>query len=107
MYLNDDLTHRTKPELVAILQEMHTVLIGLLWQIEDLRNHDELWVESHFDDTVPMERAQYVHRILMTTCLDAIVSAGYLDDEKDEFDKWVARCDVARAFDGADSVFGI
>jgi len=104
MYLTDDLTHRTKPELIQILKETHAALCGLLWQIEDLRNHDELWVESHFDDTVPMDRAQYVHRVLMTKNVDAIVSAEYLDDERDEFDKWITRCDVARSFVGADAV---
>ena len=105
MYLTDDLTHRTKPELIAIIKAVHEALCGVLWQIEDMRNFDDLLTESHFDDTVPMDRAQYVHRILMTHCIDRIVSAEYLNDERTEFDKWIDRCDVARSFQGAEDVF--
>lgn len=105
MYLNDDLTHRTKPELIAIIKEVHAAMCGLLWQIEDMRNFDEILTESHFDDTVPMDRAQYVHRILMTHNIDKLVSAEYLNDERDEFDKWIDRCDVHNSFVGAEEVF--
>ena len=112
MYLQDDLTHRTKAELVEIIKHTHQALIGLLWQIDDLKNFDDLMYESHFEDTVPFDRAGYMHRVLTTRCVDDIVSAEWLTDPDcgdsygySEFIRFVQRCDVSRAFDGADKLF--
>jgi hypothetical protein len=103
MYVDDSLENVSKEDLIAALKETHAAMCGLLWQIEDMRNFDDLLTESHFDDTVPMDRAQYVHQILMTRTVDGI--AKRLVKEKEEFDKWVTRCDVARSFVDAGKVF--
>lgn len=112
MYLRDDLTHRTKGELLEIIRHTHQALVALLWQIDDLKNFDDLMHESHFEDTVPFDRAQYVHRVLMTRCVDDIVSGEWLTDADcgdsfgySEFVRFVKRCDISRSFDGADKLF--
>jgi len=105
MYLQDDLTHRTKAELVEIIRHTHQALVALLWQIDELKNFDDLRYESHFEDTVPLDRAEYVHRVLMTRCIDDIVSGEWLNDERQEFVKCVKRCDIARSFHGAGKLF--
>jgi hypothetical protein len=112
MYLQDDLTHRTKRELIEVIRHTHQALVALLWQIDDLKNFDDLMYESHFEDTVPFDRAQYVHRVLMTRCVDDIVSGGWLIDADcgdsfgySEFVRFVKRCDISRSFDGADKLF--
>ncbi len=105
MYLQDDWTHRTKAELLEIIKHTHQALVALLWQIDDLKNFDDLMHESHFENTVPLDRAEYVHRVLMSRCIDDIVSAEWLADERQEFVKWVQRCDIARSFAGAERLF--
>jgi hypothetical protein len=112
MYLQDDLANRTKAELVEIIRHMHQALVGLLWQIDDLKNFDDLMYESHFGDTVPFDRAQYVHRALTTRCVDEIVSGEWLTDPDcgdsfgySEFIRFVQRCDIARSFAGAERLF--
>ena len=112
MYLHDDLTHRTKAELVEIIRHTHQALVALLWQIDDLKNFDDLMYESHFEDTVPFDRAEYVHRVLATRCVDDIVSGERLTDSDrgdsfgySEFVRFVQRCDVSRSFHGADNLF--
>lgn len=112
MYLRDDLTHRTKAELVEIIRHAHQALVALLWQIDDLTNIDDSIYESHFKDTVPVDRAEYVHRVLMGRCVDDIVSGEWLTDpdcgdsyRRQEFVKWVQRCDVSRSFAGAGKLF--
>ncbi len=104
MYTEESLDDVSKESLVEMLKETHAALCGLLWQIEDLRNFDDLLTESHFDDTVPMDRAQYVHKVLMSHSAARIVERGFMRDERTEFDKWVDRCDVARSFVGAEKV---
>jgi hypothetical protein len=112
MYLQDDLTHRTKAELVEIIRHTHQALVALLWQIDDLKNFDELMHESHFEDTVPLDRAGYVHRVLMQRCVDDFVAGEWLTDPVcgdsfgySEFVRWVQRCDIARSFAGAGKLF--
>ena len=112
MYLHDDLTHRTKAELVEIIRHTHQALVALLWQIDDLKNFDDLMHESHFEGTVPFDRAEYVHRVLTTRGVDDIVSGEWLTDPDCgdsfgyfEFVRFVQRCDVSRSFDGADKLF--
>jgi len=103
MYLHDDLTHRTKAELVEIIKHTHQALVAMLWQIDDLKN---------FDDTVPLDRAQYVHRVLTSRCVDDIVAGEWLTDpncgnsfDYSEFIRFVQRCDLSRSFNGADKLF--
>lgn len=105
MYTEDSLNDVSKEQLVEMLKETHAALCGLLWQIEDMRNFDDVLTESHFDDTVPMDRAQYVHKVLMSHSAAKIAERGFMRDERDEFNKWVCRCDVARSFRGAEKVF--
>lgn len=103
MYVEDSLENVSKQELIAALKETHAAMCGLLWLIEDMRNFDDLLTESHFDDTAPMDRAQRVHAILMTRSVDGIASS--LSKNKQEFDGWIIRCDIARSFMDAEKVF--
>ena len=112
MYLHDDLTHRTKAKLVEIIKHTHQALVAMLWQIDDLKNFDDLMYESHFEDTVPFDRAQYVHRVLTSRCVDDIVAGEWLTDPDcgnsfgySEFIRFVQRCGVSRSFIGADKLF--
>lgn len=108
MYDGQSLHHLPGDAALELLRETHAALIGLLWQIEDYRNFDDSAVESHFDDTVPMERAEYIHRILMTKTPKSICERGYFRGEgREEFMKWVDRCRVADSFAGAKDVFSI
>lgn len=105
MYSADSLHSLPGEALVELLKETHGALIGLLWQIEDYRNFDELAVESHFDDTVPMDRAQFVHRMLMVRQPKEIVERGFFrGEQRDEFLKWVERCKVKDSFTDAAKV---
>lgn len=112
MYLHDDLTYRTKAELIEIVRHTHQALVALLWQIDGLKNFDDLMYESHFEDTVPFDRAQYVHCVLTTRGVDDIVSGEWLTHPDcgdsfgySEFVRFVQLCDVSRSFDGADKLF--
>lgn len=106
MNYNDSVQNVTKQELVSVLRETHKAMIGLLWLIEDLVNFDELLKESHFDDTVPLERAQFVHRILMTRDIESLVGKQYLEfgESEKEFRDWWLRCGVNESFDGAEQL---
>jgi len=109
MYIDDDLTHRTKQELVSIIRSTHQALAALLWLVDDLKNFDDLLYESHFEDSVPFDRAQYVHRVLATRGVDDIVAGEWFSDvdcdDLREFVACVQRCDIARSFVGCDKLF--
>lgn len=112
MYIDDDLTHRTKQELVNIIRSTHQALAALLWLVDDLKKFDDLLYESHFEESVPFDRAQYVHRVLATRCVDDIVSGEWLSDVDcgdsyglREFASCVQRCDIARSFIGGEKLF--
>lgn len=84
--------------LFKIVSALHCALVGLLWQIDDLKNFDELMHESHFDATVPMDRAQEVHRLLCKYTPKELSERDLLDSELDEFRKWWERCAVGESF---------
>ena len=105
MYDAQSLHHLPGEANLELLKETHKALVGLLWLIEDLRNYDESLVESHFDDTTPMERSQYVHRLLMTRTPKNIVDKDFLGGKgKEELRDWCKRCKVVDSFQGADSL---
>jgi len=112
MYIDDDLTHRTKQELVNIIRHTHQALAALLWLVDDLKIFDDLLYESHFGDSVPLDRAQYVERVLATRGVDDIVAGEWLTDADcgnsyglREFAACVQRCDIARSFIGGEQLF--
>jgi hypothetical protein len=84
--------------LFKIVSNLHCALVGLLWLIDDLKNFDELMHESHFSDTVPMHRAQEVHRLLCKYTPKELIERGVLDSEIEEFRKWWERCAVGESF---------
>lgn len=89
-----------------LLRETHAALAGLLWLIEDLRSFDESVVESHFDDTTPFDRAQMVHRLLMSKSPKRIVEKNLLGGkEQEEFADWAKRCNVVDSFPNAGQLF--
>lgn len=97
-YCPDSLHHLPGDALFKIMSDLHCALVGLLWQIDDLKNFDELMHESHFDDTVPVHRAQEVHRLLCKYTPKELIERGLLDSELDEFRKWWERCAVGESF---------
>ena len=112
MYIDDDLTHRTKEELVNIIRSTHQALAALLWLVDDFKIFDDLLYESHFGDSVPLDRAQYVERVLATRGVDDIVAGEWLTDADcgnsyglREFAACVQRCDIARSFIGGEQLF--
>lgn len=65
------------------LARLYTALGIMQWQIEQLRKHDSMIVESHFDDTVPNN---YAVRVL----------AGIATDDDDrELLAMINRCEIA------------
>ena len=112
MYIDDDLTHRTKEELVNIIRSTHQALAALLWLVDDFKIFDDLLYESHFGGSVPLDRAQYVERVLATRCVDDIVAGERLTDADcsgsyglREFASYVQRCEIARSFIGGEKLF--
>ena len=104
MYDRTSFEKLTPAEIAALVREMHAALVGLLWQIEDMKNHDEFLYESHFDDTVPLHRAQQIHRILMTRQPRTIIDRKYLEEGAKEFSNWWQRCDINASFVGAEKL---
>lgn len=85
-------------DLFKIVSDLHCALVGLLWQIDDLKNFDELMHESHFEDTVPVHRAEVLHRLLLKYTPKQLLEKKLLDSEIDEFQKWWERCRVGESF---------
>ena len=96
-YTPDNLHHMNKQLLHELVKELHEAVIGLLWQIDDLKHHDELMWESHFDQTIPHEHAQRLHRLLMTRHPKEVMKF-YPSGDYQEFDDWWHRCQVSDSF---------
>ena len=94
MYSPESLHHLPGVALYEIVAELHASLIGLLWQIDDVKNFDDSLWESHFDDTVPVERAEQIHRLLLARRPKDIIEKELLADRRDEFASFWDRCRV-------------
>ena len=84
--------------LFEIVSSLHCAIIGLLWQIDDLKNFDESLFESHFDDTTPFHRSQEVHRLLMKYPPRDLIDKALLDAGNLEFREWWNRVKVGESF---------
>lgn len=96
-YSPEDLHHLPGDALFELVSEMHAAIVGLLWQIEDLKNFDDLMHESHFLDSCPVYRASEIHRLLMTKSPKTIIENKYLHCDG-EFEKFWDRCSVGESF---------
>jgi hypothetical protein len=112
MYIDDDLTRRTKKELISIIRHTHQALAALLWLVEGVKNLDHKLYEFHIEGSVPFDRADYVQRVLTTLCVDDIIAGKWLNNFHcgdsyglRELIRCVQRCDVAESFDGGDKLF--
>lgn len=94
MYTPDCLHHLPGIATYEIVAELHAALIGLLWQIDDLKNFDDSSWESHFDGTCPVIRAEEIHRLLITHRPKDICERSYLADGRREFVGFWDRCRV-------------
>ena len=112
MYIDDELTRRTKEELVGIIRHTHQALAALLWLVEGVKNLDHKLYEFHFEGSVPFDRADYVQQVLTTLCVDDIIAGKWLNNFHSgdsygirEFIKCVQRCDIPESFDGGEKLF--
>ncbi len=96
-YNPDNLHHMPGQLLHELVKELHEAVIGLLWQIDDLKHHDKLMWESHFDQTIPHEHAQRLHRLLMTRHPKEVMKF-YPSGDYQEVDDWWHRCQVSDSF---------
>lgn len=94
MYSPESLHHLPGLALYEIVAELHAALIGLLWQIDDLKNFDDSLWESHFDDTVPVARAEQIHRLLMGSRPKDVIEKELLAERRDEFAGFWDRCRI-------------
>jgi len=95
-YTPENLHHMSGQLLHELVKELHEAVVGLLWQIDETKKFDYGIWESHFDDTIPHEHAQRLHRLLMTKHPKEVLKL-YPHGDYEEFEKWWDRCDVGRS----------